>query len=64
MDYLKELPKRFLMDGTKLLWYPNELDKFAKGERINPITVDMGIHKNCNIRCVFCYGIQQKPSRD
>jgi radical SAM protein with 4Fe4S-binding SPASM domain len=64
MDYLKELPKRFLMDGCKLLYYPSELDKFAKGERINPITVDMGIHKNCQIRCVYCYAIRQKPSRD
>lgn len=27
-----------------------------------PVTIDMGIHKGCNMRCVFCYGTYQKPS--
>jgi radical SAM protein with 4Fe4S-binding SPASM domain len=64
MQYLKEAPKRFLMDGCKMAWYGDKLQKFMRGERIAPITLDMGIHKGCNMRCIFCYGTYQKPSND
>ena len=54
----------YLMDSTKLLFYQDRLEKFFKGERIMPVTIDIGIHKSCNIRCAYCYGIKQLPSPD
>jgi len=62
MQYLKQAPSKYLFDGCKMAWYPERLQKFMNGERIMPTTIDMGIHKGCNMRCVFCYGTYQKPS--
>ena len=64
MDYLTKPPQKYLFDGCKLHFYPELLKKFMKNERIYPVTVDMGIHKGCNMRCIFCYGTYQKPSND
>ena len=53
------------MNGTKLLWHMDKVQKwFDKGERVAPIHIDMGIAKFCNIRCVYCYGENQEPSKD
>jgi MoaA/NifB/PqqE/SkfB family radical SAM enzyme len=62
MDYLKQGPQKYLFDGCKMAWYPERLQAFMDGERIMPVTIDMGIHKGCNMRCLFCYGTYQKPS--
>ena len=64
MKYLKEAPKRYLFDGCKMAWYADKLQRMMSGERIMPTTIDMGIHKGCNMRCIFCYGTYQKPSND
>jgi MoaA/NifB/PqqE/SkfB family radical SAM enzyme len=64
MKYLKEEPKKYLMDGCKMAWYGDRLQKFMHGDRIMPVSLDMGIHKGCNMRCIFCYGTYQKPSND
>jgi len=59
LDYLTSEPKKFLFDGCKLLWHQERLQQFLNGERIMPIHIDMGIHKACNIKCVYCYGVKQ-----
>jgi len=64
VEYLKEEPRKFLMDGTKMAWYGDLLQDFMDGKRIAPVTLDMGISKNCNMRCIFCYGEYQQPSTD
>jgi len=64
MDYLKGEPKRFLMDACKMAWYADRIQDFMDGKRVMPITLDMGIHKGCNMRCIFCYGTYQKPSTE
>lgn len=64
ISYLREPPKRFLFDGCKLFYYESKLQDFLSGKRLTPVTVDMGIHKGCNMRCTFCYGTYQKPSKD
>jgi len=64
MEYLKSSPQKYLMDGCKLLWYQDKLSDWINGERIVPISVDIGIHKGCNIRCLFCYGLFQKKSAE
>lgn len=64
MDYLKGDPKKYIFDGCKMAWYREQLQAFMDGKRIYPVTIDMGIHKGCNMRCIFCYGTYQKPSND
>ena len=64
MKYLKQSPQKYLLDGNKLMYYPNEIREFMQGKRIYPISVDIGIHKGCQIRCVYCYGVYQKVSND
>ena len=64
MDYLQEAPKKYLMDACKMAWYPEKLQAFMDGERILPVTLDVAIHKSCNMRCIFCYGEYQKPSTE
>lgn len=53
---------KWLLDDTKLLWHPDRLAAFIRGERVNPILIDAGIHKACNIHCKFCYGVKQIKS--
>jgi radical SAM protein with 4Fe4S-binding SPASM domain len=64
LKYLHEAPKKFLFDGCKLLYHQDKLQDFLDNKRISPIHMDIGIHKACNIRCIYCYGIKQKPSRE
>ena len=64
MKYLKEAPKKYIFDGCKMFWYEDQIKKFLSGERIYPTTIDIGIHKGCNMRCIFCYGTYQKPSKE
>src|SRR3990167_11270430 len=64
MKYLREPPKKYLFDGSKMFWYEDKLQNFMAGNKIMPATIDMGIHKGCNMRCTFCYGTYQKPSNE
>jgi len=64
LHYLRNAPKRFLFDGCKLIYHQQRLQDFLDGKKIRPLHIDMGIHKACNMRCIYCYGIKQKPSRD
>ncbi len=48
------------MDGHKLLWHLDRLNDWANGKRIAPIHIDMGLSKDCNLRCLYCYGKVQK----
>jgi len=64
MQYLREKPQKYLLDGCKMLFYPDKLEDFMNGKRISPVSIDMGIHKGCQIFCKFCYGIFQNKSAD
>ena len=48
------------LDGTKIAWYKDRVDAWARGERIVPITVDMALTTACNLKCEYCYGILQE----
>ena len=63
LQYLRQKPKKYLMDGSKLIYHQDRLQDFLMGKRIMPIHIDMGIHKSCNISCIYCYGLKQKPSK-
>lgn len=55
----------YLLDGTKLVWHMSRVDDYFKYKRrIVPLHVDIGITKACNAKCVFCYGIYQKMTKE
>ena len=49
-----------LLDSHKLLWHLDRLKEWQEGKRIAPIHIDMGLTKDCNLRCLYCYGKVQK----
>ena len=61
LTYLKK-PQKYLFDGCKLLFHQKRLQDYLDGKKIAPLHIDMGIHKSCNMRCIYCYGVKQKPS--
>jgi len=48
--------EKFLLDGSKLLYHPERVNAWLRGERIAPITIDCAITTRCNYKCVYCYG--------
>lgn len=46
---------KYKMDGHKLLWHLDKVEKWEKGESIAPLYIDMGITQTCNINCTYCY---------
>jgi len=63
-SYLHKPPQRYLMDGTKYLYHQDRLEDYLRGTLVMPITLDIGIHKACNIKCVYCYGVKQGKSAE
>ena len=52
-------PKRFDLDGHKMLHHLDRVREWQKGERIAPVFIDMGLTKFCNINCCYCIGVTQ-----
>ena len=52
-----------ILDGTKLSWHLDRVEKWQKGERIAPITIDMALTRACNYSCGFCYAMFQENDR-
>lgn len=50
---------KFLMDSHKLYWHLDRVNAWLKGERIAPLTIDVGLGKGCNIHCEYCFGSMQ-----
>ena len=52
-----------ILDGTKLDWHLDRVEKWQRGERIAPITIDMALTRACNYSCGFCYAMFQENDR-
>ena len=52
-----------ILDGTKLAWHLDRVEKWQNGERIAPITIDMALTRACNYSCGFCYAMFQENDR-
>jgi|TARA_B110000483_G_scaffold114187_1_gene138581 MoaA/NifB/PqqE/SkfB family radical SAM enzyme len=52
-----------ILDGTKIAWHLDRVEKWQKGERIAPITIDMALTRACNYSCGFCYAMFQENDR-
>ena len=49
----------FVLDGTKVGWYPERIAAWERGEKIAPITMDVAFTRRCNAACEFCYAQMQ-----
>ena len=50
---------QLILDGTKIAYHQERLEKWKRGERFAPITIDMALTRACNYRCHFCYAMMQ-----
>ncbi|WP_130471684.1 radical SAM protein [Candidatus Magnetaquicoccus inordinatus] len=53
---------QYMMDGHKMIWHPERVAAWMKGEPIAPLHIDTGLSKGCNIRCEYCFGALQRNS--
>ena len=42
-----------ILDGTKIAWHLDRVEKWQHGERIAPITIDMALTRACNFHVDF-----------
>src|ERR1700735_5450933 len=56
--------KDLILDGTKIMWYRERVEAWARGERIAPVTIDSAITRKCNYGCNFCYAAMQASDGD
>lgn len=42
------------MDSHKLIYHPDRVARWMKGENIYPIELEIGLTNACNHRCIFC----------
>ena len=42
------------MDSHKLIYHPDVVARWLKGENIYPIEIEIGLTNACNHRCIFC----------
>ena len=63
MSELAKEHQDLILDGTKLAWHLDRVEKWQKGERIAPIPIDMALTRACNYSCGFCYAMFQENDR-
>ncbi len=51
-----EADNKIILDGQKISWHKDRVEAWLRGERIAPITVDIGLTKACSYKCEFCCG--------
>src|SRR3990167_11170106 len=51
------------LDGTKVGWHSERVAAWQRGERIDPITIDMALTRQCNFACHYCYAMLQENDR-
>lgn len=44
----------YRMDSHKLIYHPDVVARWLKGENIYPIELEIGLTNACNHRCIFC----------
>lgn len=48
------MAKNIRMDSHKLIYHPDAVSKWLKGENIYPIEIEISPSGTCNHRCIFC----------
>lgn len=49
----------YVLDGTKIMYWPDRIRAWERGERFAPITMDVAWTRQCNAACIFCYATTQ-----
>ena len=49
----------YVLDGTKIGWWPERVQAWERGERIAPVTMDVAWTRQCNAACSFCFAQMQ-----
>lgn len=52
--------ENLLLDSTKLPWHRQRVEAWKRGERVAPVTIDMGLTQACQYRCQYCYAQFQR----
>jgi MoaA/NifB/PqqE/SkfB family radical SAM enzyme len=47
------------LDGTKVMWWADRIEKWRRGEKFAPVTMDVAWTRQCNAACSFCYAQMQ-----
>jgi MoaA/NifB/PqqE/SkfB family radical SAM enzyme len=55
--------ERFRFDGHKLMYHPDRIAAWQRGERFAPVHIDMGLTKFCNTACLYCYAVVQNMTK-
>ena len=66
-DQTAELNAKLIVDGTKIGWWRDRVEAWARGERVAPVTCDIAWTRRCNFGCGFCAAKTQasaSPSLD
>lgn len=48
------------LDGHKLAWHSDRVQRWLDGDNIPPITIDCSLTRRCTYSCVYCYGALQQ----
>lgn len=54
MEGNAEMADNIRMDSHKLIYHPEIVARWLKGENIYPIEIEIGLTNACNHRCIFC----------
>lgn len=49
-----KMAENIRMDSHKLVYHPETVARWLKGENIYPIEIEVGLTNACNHRCIFC----------
>jgi MoaA/NifB/PqqE/SkfB family radical SAM enzyme len=61
--HLPDFTKQLIIDGTKIGWYKDRVEAWARGEKIAPITIDYAMTRECQAACTCCYAMLQENER-
>jgi MoaA/NifB/PqqE/SkfB family radical SAM enzyme len=62
-ELAQDFTKKLIIDGTKIGWYRERVEAWARGERIAPITIDYAMTRECQAACRCCYAMLQENER-
>lgn len=52
---------KLVLDSHKLGFHYDRVEKWERGEKIAPVSVDMALTRGCGAMCSFCYAMVQEP---
>ena len=60
---MEDFTEKLILDDTKIGWHLDRVEKWKRGEKFAPITIDMALTRACNYSCGYCYAMLQENDR-